>query len=594
MATKRIEFSEGVLDLEQKLAYRHGVALDLRPKTFAVLCTLAAAAPRVVSKQELLDVVWSDVKVGEGVLAISIAEIRKSFGDSRTAPRVIETIWGRGYRFVGREPGSAEANTQPSGDPGLAKGEHPEAAATPSIAVLSLPAARPDSHDVEFASSVQDLLYSYLSARSGLHVMLARPEASMAARSGDRDFAQSLRVSHLAVPKLEEGDRFSIHIEIRDVYAARTVCELRFEGAPEELPPRLAEFASKVQDHLCPGRTTPSAPIQRTSNPAAQRAYMRGLALNKSFEGGNMIEAVGHLKKAVALAPDNFDMLLALASSLQAFDDAGARETIERALTNAANAEERARAECLLAEQQFFASASDLWETVQRVQPLAIACPNRSEILSFYGVVLIRSGVYGPGRALMERVVELNLHDGWYWLGNSHLGQGNLEWAIESYELALPTIDSLFFNLWFLTLARQAIGDFDGAADALRQAESAFGADVVLKDIAEINRRYHENEIGPLRAKVDESRARLPKIYEAYAYFMLQDWDAGFDALEAAAYLQPFTLLMTALHPEMRASIEEQPRYQGVLRQLGYGDEWVRRATEHLRPAASALQLEFD
>ncbi len=55
---------------------------------------------RIVSRQELLEQLWPGVVVRERVVDQSIYTVRKLLGDDARAPRAIETIRGRGWRFV--------------------------------------------------------------------------------------------------------------------------------------------------------------------------------------------------------------------------------------------------------------------------------------------------------------------------------------------------------------------------------------------------------------------------------------------------------------------------------------------------------------
>ena len=75
-------------------------AIALKPKAFAVLRYLVEHPGRLVSKNELLDAVWADVAVSEGVLKFCIREVRKALGDKPQAPQFIETLHRRGYRFI--------------------------------------------------------------------------------------------------------------------------------------------------------------------------------------------------------------------------------------------------------------------------------------------------------------------------------------------------------------------------------------------------------------------------------------------------------------------------------------------------------------
>jgi DNA-binding winged helix-turn-helix (wHTH) protein len=72
----------------------------LRPKTYSVLIYLLENAGRLVSKAELMGIVWGGRSVEEGVLNQSISEIRQALGDDRKHPKFIQTISRKGYRFI--------------------------------------------------------------------------------------------------------------------------------------------------------------------------------------------------------------------------------------------------------------------------------------------------------------------------------------------------------------------------------------------------------------------------------------------------------------------------------------------------------------
>ena len=67
----------------------------LRPQTAAVLAHLLAHQGQLVSKEALLQAVWSDLVVTENSLSQCLSEIRRALGDSADA--VLETIPRRGY-----------------------------------------------------------------------------------------------------------------------------------------------------------------------------------------------------------------------------------------------------------------------------------------------------------------------------------------------------------------------------------------------------------------------------------------------------------------------------------------------------------------
>ncbi|HEY7492587.1 MAG TPA: AAA family ATPase [Candidatus Tectomicrobia bacterium] len=74
--------------------------LPLHAKAFAVLCCLVTQAGQLVTKDALLEAVWPETAVSEAVLQVAIREVRQALGDSARMPHFIETVHGRGYRFL--------------------------------------------------------------------------------------------------------------------------------------------------------------------------------------------------------------------------------------------------------------------------------------------------------------------------------------------------------------------------------------------------------------------------------------------------------------------------------------------------------------
>lgn len=89
------------LDLTNECLWRGTQAFPLRPKTFAVLRFLAEHPGQLVSKATLLDTVWPETVVGDGVLMVCIRELRRVLEDDPKAPQFIETVHRRGYRLIG-------------------------------------------------------------------------------------------------------------------------------------------------------------------------------------------------------------------------------------------------------------------------------------------------------------------------------------------------------------------------------------------------------------------------------------------------------------------------------------------------------------
>jgi DNA-binding winged helix-turn-helix (wHTH) protein len=88
------------MDATQGRLWHGQEEIPLRPKSFAVLRYLAERPGRLITKHELLRSLWADTAISETVLRVCIREIRAALGDPATAPRFVETVGRRGYRFV--------------------------------------------------------------------------------------------------------------------------------------------------------------------------------------------------------------------------------------------------------------------------------------------------------------------------------------------------------------------------------------------------------------------------------------------------------------------------------------------------------------
>jgi DNA-binding winged helix-turn-helix (wHTH) protein len=102
-------FSPFRLDALNAQVWRGDQQISLRRKTFDVLLYLVDHPGQLVTKAALLDAVWAGVTVSDSMPAICIKELRKALGDEAKTPRLIETVHGRGYRFVGKLTGDAPA-----------------------------------------------------------------------------------------------------------------------------------------------------------------------------------------------------------------------------------------------------------------------------------------------------------------------------------------------------------------------------------------------------------------------------------------------------------------------------------------------------
>jgi DNA-binding winged helix-turn-helix (wHTH) protein/TolB-like protein/Tfp pilus assembly protein PilF len=93
------EFGPFLLDTIQHVLLKEGRAVALTPKTYDTLLMLVQNSGRMLSKEELMKLLWPDSFVEESNLTQQVSMIRRALGDSPGDPHFIVTVPGRGYRF---------------------------------------------------------------------------------------------------------------------------------------------------------------------------------------------------------------------------------------------------------------------------------------------------------------------------------------------------------------------------------------------------------------------------------------------------------------------------------------------------------------
>lgn len=135
LAGASVCFGDFVLDVANARLSCKDRVVELPPKAFELLAHLAQRPGELVLKDTLLDAVWQRRFVSEGAVKTVVSELRAALGDDARAPRWIETVQRRGYRFVGQVRAASASPMPPAAI--AAAGDQ---AAAPGNLPLSLPA----------------------------------------------------------------------------------------------------------------------------------------------------------------------------------------------------------------------------------------------------------------------------------------------------------------------------------------------------------------------------------------------------------------------------------------------------------------------
>jgi DNA-binding response OmpR family regulator len=97
---ERIEVGPLVVDAGRHEVRRDGEPLHLTAKEFDLLWFLASNPNRVFSRDQLMDGVWGyTAALDTGTVTVHIRRLREKLEENASRPRLLETVWGVGYRL---------------------------------------------------------------------------------------------------------------------------------------------------------------------------------------------------------------------------------------------------------------------------------------------------------------------------------------------------------------------------------------------------------------------------------------------------------------------------------------------------------------
>lgn len=107
--TKEDRTEEGAISLghgvtllpHRREVIKNGLAVDVRDKELEVLIYLSKNRGRTVNPQELYEAVWGErpMPSSGNTVTVHILNLRRKLEDTPSAPKIIRTVWGRGYQI---------------------------------------------------------------------------------------------------------------------------------------------------------------------------------------------------------------------------------------------------------------------------------------------------------------------------------------------------------------------------------------------------------------------------------------------------------------------------------------------------------------
>jgi TolB-like protein len=213
-------FADFEINVARRELRRAGAMVHLEPQVFDLLVHLIRNRDRIVSKDELIEVIWQGRIVSEAALSSRISAARRALGDSGNDQSLIRTMYKRGFRFVGDVEDSISAQAVGAGD----AGPSPQAAANdavklvpdaeplplpdkPSIAVLPFQNMSRDPDQEYFADGLTEDIITGLSRQRWFFVIARNSSFTYKGQAIDvRDVAAQLGVRYILEGSVRRAD----------------------------------------------------------------------------------------------------------------------------------------------------------------------------------------------------------------------------------------------------------------------------------------------------------------------------------------------------------------------------------------------------
>jgi DNA-binding winged helix-turn-helix (wHTH) protein/TolB-like protein/tetratricopeptide (TPR) repeat protein len=333
-----VRFGRFELDQAAGELYRDGRRVRLQEQPRQILVALLERPGELVTRDALRDRLWkSDTFVDfEHGLNTAVKKVRQALGDSAEAPRYIETLAKRGYRFIGEvnsseQPGAAARPRAPS----VAEEVPTRKRVTrrvlwwtsaalllgsvltsflllrdrsDALAVMPLRVLNQSGPDSEYLGiGISDTITTRLA--NTRQIALRPTSAVMPFRNAQSDpvqVAKSLGVRHLLLGTIQStSDSYRISVQL--VQSNGVVVWGRTFDEP-------ATGLLQLQDHIADEVVSAlgvalSAPQRQqlhahyTANPVAYDNYLRGRVLMLNYTEAKMVEAIKYFENAVKIDP---------------------------------------------------------------------------------------------------------------------------------------------------------------------------------------------------------------------------------------------------------------------------------------------------
>jgi TolB-like protein len=232
-------FAAFELDMDRFELRKNGAPVAVEPQVFSLLALLVTNRERMVSKGDIHERIWNGRIVSEAALSSRIRSVRKAIGDDGGAQRLIRTVHGKGFRFIGEVSDSTAAVT--SAEPSKSRSVHDSAAGPeqtrPVIAVLPFVNLSGDAEQAYFSAAVTADIVANLSKHRWLDVIARNAMLGRDGKSVDvRQLVGELGITYIVEGSVRRaGERIRVSAQLHDASTGINLWSDRYDRGLEDV-----------------------------------------------------------------------------------------------------------------------------------------------------------------------------------------------------------------------------------------------------------------------------------------------------------------------------------------------------------------------
>jgi DNA-binding winged helix-turn-helix (wHTH) protein/tetratricopeptide (TPR) repeat protein len=262
-------FESFELDTDRYELRLRGKPVAVEPQVFSVLTMLVENRHRMVRREEIIEAVWSGRAVSDSVLSSRIKSARQALDDDGNAQRLIRTVHGQGFRFVGAVESVESVETVPSATsaPTAAQAWVREVLARPILAVLPFETDETDETDLTesraagdayFADGVAEELIAELASWRWFPI-LSRDSSFDKSHAGLKASARAtaLGARYAVAGRLARGGgACRLSVELLDAATDTQLWSARYDVRAAEFARMQSEIVSEIFRRIAPELTS--------------------------------------------------------------------------------------------------------------------------------------------------------------------------------------------------------------------------------------------------------------------------------------------------------------------------------------------------